>query len=172
MAKVQKGKTEFCLQGMERNMNTVNKHTKSMSLVTLTDKVYCAANRQKVITTKKKTPHKNPSMYSYVCVRELADCCCGLAQSNSTNDCMYNTYNTDLHWMAQYWKTSSRKEMGMRKGATQAAQLHWKMLPGSPSLLFDPIILLWKIRGQTHSFTTFLVFFGQVITFYNLPFCA
>ena len=138
-----------------------------MSLVTLTDKVYCAANRQKVITTKKKTPHKNPSMYSYVCVRELADCCCGLAQSNSTNGCMYNTYNTDLHWMAQYWKTSSRKEMGMRKGATQAAQLHWKMLPGSPSLLFDPIILLWKIRGQTHSFTTFLVFFGQVITFYN-----
>ena len=118
-------------------------------------------------------------MYSYVCVRELADCCCGLAQSNSTNDCMYNTYITDLHWMAQYWKTSSRKEMGMRKGATQAAQLHWKMLPGSPSLLFDPIILLWKIRGQTHSFTTFLVFwsdslihhissfFGQVITFYN-----
>ena len=118
-----------------------------MSLVTLTEKVYCLlyikqtkSNHNKEENTTQK--YKNPSTYSYVCVRELADCWCGLAQSNSTNDIMYNTYNTDLHWMAQYWKTSSRKEMGMRKGATQAAQLHWKMLPGSPSLLFDPIILL------------------------------
>ena len=43
-----------------------------------------------------------------------------------------------LHWMAQYWKRSMRKEMGMRKGATHAAQLHWKMLSGS--LVVVPII--------------------------------
>ena len=48
MAKVQKGtgKTEFCLQGIGHGkeyeyVQLTNKHTKSMSLVTLTEKVYC-----------------------------------------------------------------------------------------------------------------------------------
>ncbi len=52
-----------------------------------------------------------------------------------------------LHWMAQYWKRSIRKEMGMRKGATHAAQLHWKMLSGS--LVVVPIIAHRFATGAT-----------------------